>query len=247
MCNLDLNFIFYSSKNLFVGSRLRDSFRKIGIELSYVSTVADLINWFSTKPNTVVFFSKEHGSYARFLSKVLKSDLSLTRYCRVVFVDDDLAHYAPYVNNTNFFCLPECNLEAVLYSMVTKCEISSHHVQEFDIGRLNQKISDYLTKLGFSFKLVGFKFLKQSIEQVVKNDFNIGSLTKDVYPVVASLNQTSEYNIERSIRTAIDNAFKRTHFNVEGFEGLSENNCSNRFFISFIVDKLMNEIETKVG
>lgn len=247
MCNYEMNFTFFSSKNLAIGSKLRESFRKLGLEISYCSTIQELVDSLSVNPNKLLFFAKEHAGYAKFLSQVLNSNLGATRYCRVAFVDDDFQTYAPYVNNLNFFCIPTTNMEPALYTLITKCELLGTTAPDyFSFKEVSQKISYYLTKLGFSYKLMGFKYLKESIEQVVRNNFNIGSLTNDIYPQIAILNQTSKSNVERSIRTAIDNAYAKSKFDIEGFEAICSPKISNRFFISFIADKLVNEINSEV-
>lgn len=247
MCNYDLNFMFYSHNNFVLGSRLREFFRKLGIELSYCGDVEELVVNLQNYPNTVLFFGGEQSGYASFLSRVLHSDLYLTRDCKFVFVDDNLDLYAPYVNNVNFFSIPETNLEIALYNTIAKCELQTLPKEDLDYNKINKMISGALCKLGFSYKLVGFNYLKQSIEQVVKNNFVIGSLTKDVYPYIAIANNTSESNVERSIRKAIDAAYIKSKFDVEGYEALREHRCSNRFFISCLVDKLTNELNNNAG
>ena len=247
MCNYDLNFMFYSNRNFVLGSRLRGFFRKLGIELSYCGDVGELVINLQNYPNTVLFLSNQQSTYASLLSRILNSDLYLTRDCRFVFIDDDLQHYAPYVNNINFFCIPETNLEIALYNTIAKCELQTPPKDDLDFNKINKMISNALCKLGFSYKLVGFNYLKQSIEQVVKNNFVIGSLTKDVYPYIAVANGTSESNVERSIRTAIDAAYNKSKFDIAGYEALKEHKCSNRFFISCLVDKLVNELKTNAS
>ncbi len=248
MCNHEIKFIFYSKNNFNVGSKLRTYFKNLGMELNYCGCLGDLVNTLSSKPNCVLFFDKDHIGYASFISRLLDSNLDLTKRCKVVYVDDNLQQYAEYVNNRNFYSIPETNMEPALFNIITKCKLLNYNnYDDIDFRKINKMVSDCLCKLGFSYKLIGFKYIKQCIEQIVKNDFNIGSLTKDIYPHIADINFTTESNVERSIRTAIDAAYQKTKFNIEGYEVLRDHKCSNRFFISCLVDKLMNELNIQVS
>ena len=69
------------------------------------------------------------------------------------------------------------------------------------------KISGLLLMMGFSVKLKGFRYLQEAISQVLLEPDQ--SITKELYPGVAQVCDTAGAQVERSIRGAILDAWKR--------------------------------------
>lgn len=242
MCETEVKYIFFSRANYRMGEKLRDSLWRMGKILSYCSAVEELMMRLVDCPNTVVFWDSSYKKYARLASVLLESGMESLKFCKLVFVDGDADFYDKYLNGKNAFFVSTHDLDGGVCMLITKCEVQNKKLvaeEEKDLGKV---ISEYLTLLGFSRKLIGFKYLKQCIEKAVLNNFTLGSLSGEVYPYVALLNNTARINIERSIRTSIRIAYGTTGFEVKGFEALANRKCSNRYFISSLVDKLMNEL-----
>lgn len=176
------------------------------------------------------------------LSEILMSDLKFLNCARFVFIDDDFEFYADYVNNKNIFCIPLTNFNLAMQGIIYTCNMLNYRTDTLNsaLNRFNESISNYLIKLGFSYKLSGFRYIKQSVEQGIKNNFSLGSLQKDIYPYVARQNDTNPFNIERGIRMAIKSAAKNENFKKE-LNILSESEISNRSFLGFLLDKFKEE------
>lgn len=78
-----------------------------------------------------------------------------------------------------------------------------------------EKIQDFLLEKGIKPHLLGFKFLTDAIELVDKNLEYQYSITKMLYPEIASCEKTTSSKVERAIRHALENAklkYTNAHF-----------------------------------
>lgn len=73
-------------------------------------------------------------------------------------------------------------------------------------------ITNTLLQLGFSTKLRGFTYLREAILLMIKSQEQ--SITKELYPAVASLCNATSMQVERSIRSAIATAWQRRDASV---------------------------------
>ena len=106
----------------------------------------------------------------------------------------------------------------VSYLMVKPCDIHAaaariqEQLQQLDLpseeaADLQLRISGLLMMMGFSVKLHGFKYLREAISQILRNPDQ--SITKELYPQVGKVYHTAGSHVERSIRGAIADAWKR--------------------------------------
>ena len=104
------------------------------------------------------------------------------------------------------------------YLMVKPCDLhaTAARIQEqlsrLDAGQeaesdVQLRISCLLLMMGFSVKLHGFKYLREAIARVLEDPDQ--SITKELYPGVAQVYDTAGAHVERSIRGAIQDAWKR--------------------------------------
>ena len=235
------NITFLSHDNYVLASRIRRALKKLDYEVSYCNQVNDLIAQMLNNRYTIVFLDKEYLSFAKFLSQLLLSDLEIIENVRFVFIDDEVGKYLKYVNNKNFFNIPETNFEVALTNVVTQCEMLNLKSDSISSSKVNYNeiISDILTNLGFSYKLVGFRYIKLCMEYAIKNHFSLGSLSKDVFQYVAMQNCTTISNVERGIRTSIENASKSETFKKENISGDINKNVSNKMFLEYLLDKII--------
>ena len=103
-----------------------------------------------------------------------------------------------------------------------------------------------LTNLGFSCKLVGFRYIMHGMEQAIKNNFTLGSLNAEVYPYIAEQNFTTSINIERGIRTSVKRASKQDKFKKE-VGGSEKVAITNRFFMEYFLNQLLIYKNSLVG
>lgn len=146
------------------------------------------------------------------------------------------------VDNRTKFCITYESLFRRLVPLKDRIllNIREKSSLEFDIKVVNQFMSEYLIRLGFVPKLMGFNYIKQCIEESICNNCGIlGSLSTEVYPRVASRNKTSAVNIERNIRSSINNAIKNSDA-YSGINGLFNNApISNRAFLAYLLDQVL--------
>lgn len=230
--------ILFSNNNLALGERLRDYFRKINIDVMYCNTIRLLVSKIRSGRHTIILLDKAFKKYANIIKELLAADIDLLANVRFIFIDNDFGYYINNIDNEKYFCIPETNLESAIYSTIITCEMLNCRQQTLTpfLNKLGEVVSEMLLKMGFSYKLIGFRYIKQCIEQAARNNFKLGSLHKEVYPYVALQNVTNAFNIERGIRTAIKDASKTSKFKDE-FKNNSEG-ITNRLFLEYLLDKV---------
>lgn len=143
------------------------------------------------------------------------------------------------------------------YMMVKPCDVKaaasrlrdlSEHVDEVVVSRPDPRteVSGILLALGISTKLRGYAYLREAILEMMNRPGQ--SITKELYPAVGKLCNATGTQVERSIRSAIEKAWKnrdeaiwKLHLCVENGE-LPER-LTNSEFITRIADRLGMERE----
>lgn len=69
---------------------------------------------------------------------------------------------------------------------------------------MNKRISKILNNLGVPANVLGYRYLRDAIRLVVANDGILMPITKELYPAVAKINNTTASRVERAIRHAIE-------------------------------------------
>lgn len=105
----------------------------------------------------------------------------------------------------------------VAYVMSKPCDIHCICTRIFDLARLlsctapqcdnSSQISALLLKLSLRPKLAGYAYLTEGILRMVEHPEQ--SITKELYPAIAAAHRTTVEAVERSMRTAINGAWKR--------------------------------------
>lgn len=115
-----------------------------------------------------------------------------------------------------------------------------------NIKGVEKKLVDILLSVGISANLQGYSFLKETIKLAIENPNYLGSITKIMYPTIASKFKTTACRVERSIRHALDVSFSKgkiMHLNdIFGLKILDENEKpTNSEFVALIADRLALE------
>jgi len=114
---------------------------------------------------------------------------------------------------------------------------SGHMTAKISGELLDSNITRVLHMLGIPPNLSGYRFLKEAIKISVTDDSIFKSVTKFLYPSVAESCQSSPQKVERSIRNAIDRAWKYDSNSLrEQLFGYLNCKPSNSQFISTIVE-----------
>ena len=74
---------------------------------------------------------------------------------------------------------------------------------------LEQAISGFMLELGIPAHLRGYQYLRSAVEMCTKDMELVGSVTKLLYPDLATMYKTTDQKIERAIRNAIEVSWER--------------------------------------
>ncbi len=147
------------------------------------------------------------------------------------------------------------------YVMLKPCDVSAVAARVTDLShRLPTPalsvpdsrvlISNTLLRLGISTKLRGYGYLREAVLLMSKHPDQ--SITKELYPTVASVCNVTSVQIERSIRSAISTAWEHSdpriwqlYFSCDD-SGLIPR-PSNASFISRLADSLLLETDPPLG
>lgn len=111
-------------------------------------------------------------------------------------------------------------------------------------------ITEIIHEIGVPAHIKGYSYIREAIMLVLKDNDIINSITKQLYPSVAKVYNTSPSRVERAIRHAIEVAWDRgdteTINKIFGFTiNQSKGKPTNSEFIAMISDKL--RLERKIG
>lgn len=108
---------------------------------------------------------------------------------------------------------------------------------------LDERITDIMRQIGFPAHIKGYKYVRYAVRLAVSDMAIMDSVTKELYPAVADLYDTTPSRVERAIRHAIENAWDRGDPEViSNYFGYSvhmrKGKPTNSEFISLIADKI---------
>jgi two-component system response regulator (stage 0 sporulation protein A) len=115
---------------------------------------------------------------------------------------------------------------------------------------LEVDITNIIHEVGVPAHIKGYQYLRNAITMVVEDMDLLGAVTKELYPAIAKLNNTTPSRVERAIRHAIEVAWNRgkieTINNLFGYTVHNDKGKpTNSEFIAIIADKL--RLERKVS
>lgn len=115
-----------------------------------------------------------------------------------------------------------------------------------NLGKVEEKITNIFITVGIPAHIKGYQFLREAIKLAIANPEIINSITKKLYPTIASKYSTSASKVERAIRHAIEVAWNRGKIeninNVFGLKVYSSNEKpTNGEFIALVADKMLIE------
>lgn len=117
-------------------------------------------------------------------------------------------------------------------------------VEDLDIDNtLKVDITNLLHSLGIPSHIKGYNYIRDGIQMVVKNS-KLGSMTKEIYPSIASYYDTTSSRVERAMRHAIEVSWVRGDYSLmEEIFGNSidfdRSKPTNSEFIATLADRLV--------
>lgn len=114
------------------------------------------------------------------------------------------------------------------------------------VRALDEKISNIFITVGIPAHIKGYQFLREAIKMAIDNPEIINSITKQLYPSIATRFETSASKVERAIRHAIEVAWNRGKIeNINNLFGIkvysSNEKPTNGEFIALVADKMLIE------
>ena len=111
---------------------------------------------------------------------------------------------------------------------------------------LDEKISNIFITVGIPAHIKGYQFLREAIKMAIDTPEIVNSITKKLYPSIATKFTTSPSKVERAIRHAIEVAWNRGKIeNINSVFGLQVYNANekptNGEFIALVADKMIIE------
>lgn len=168
-------------------------------------------------------------------------------YPRIVvvsgFYNSDTAAILAQHGVGRFLPLP-CDLDEIVLFAANCNEAQMNHRTP---RSCEAEITDALLSCGVMPNLRGYRLLRSAVKIVIEDRDNLHGITKILYPDLAKLHNTSAKSVERSIRNAIDAAWRscdiskrRSHFGM--YAPLLESKPTNSEFISLLADFVESRI-----
>ena len=143
------------------------------------------------------------------------------------------------------------NVEMVAERIVQLCGGQSHSISESVPSEkvdLELIVTDILHQIGVPAHIKGYTYLRDSIMLAVQDPSVISAITKQLYPTIAKMNDTTSSRVERAIRHAIEVAWDRGDVEVlNSYFGYTIHNSrgkpTNSEFIAMIADRLSLQLK----
>lgn len=119
--------------------------------------------------------------------------------------------------------------------------------QQNKMKQIDEKISYIFMTVGIPAHIKGYKFLREAIKLSITEPNIINSITKRLYPSIATKYETSASKVERAIRHAIEVAWNRGKIeNINSLFGVtvysSNEKPTNGEFIALVADKMLMDM-----
>lgn len=104
---------------------------------------------------------------------------------------------------------------------------------------IENKVRNILLELGVPCNVQGYRYIKQAVMLMLYDNFN-NCITKELYPKIAKMNDTTSNRVERSIRHAIETTFKNIDTDVSKKyfgNSINPNNgkpCNSQFIATIV-------------
>nr|WP_122011985.1 sporulation transcription factor Spo0A [Maliibacterium massiliense] len=111
---------------------------------------------------------------------------------------------------------------------------------------MDERITSIFLMIGIPAHIKGYQYLREAVKMVIENKDIINRITKELYPSIARVCNTTPSKVERAIRHAIEVAFSRGRIeNINQVFGINIYNKgdkpTNGEFIALVADKLSME------
>ena len=158
----------------------------------------------------------------------------------------------------DYYILKPFGLEVLADRVRQLCATGRHSTVEAPVRlatrSLDQEVTSIIRDAGVPAHIKGYLYLREAILMVVERIDLLGAVTKELYPNIAIKYRTTPSRVERSIRHAIEVAWKKTNtaalISTLGLPtGGRRSRPTNSEFIAVIADRvrLQSETRTTIG
>ena len=113
----------------------------------------------------------------------------------------------------DYFMLKPCALSILEEKILSVCK-KSYKKSENGIPKVEAQASKLLHELGVPSQIKGYQYLREGIMMLYKSPKYIGGITKELYPSIASVYDTTPSRVERAIRHAIEVSWNRADYEL---------------------------------
>ena len=141
----------------------------------------------------------------------------------------------------SYYMLKPYNFDSL--ADIIKRIVTNQNKTRIDNKDLQQAITNLLHSLGMPSHIKGYSYIRDSISLMYNKPSMLGAITKELYPEIANMYDTTSSRVERAIRHAIEVSWTRGDYEVmEEIFGHSVDydraKPTNSEFIATIADKL---------
>lgn len=141
----------------------------------------------------------------------------------------------------NYYMLKPYNLDSL--TDIIKRIVNNQNKTRIDNKDLQQAITNLLHSLGMPSHIKGYSYIRDSINLMYNKPSMLGAITKELYPEIANMYDTTSSRVERAIRHAIEVAWNRgntdTLNDLFGYTiNCGKGKPTNSEFIALISDKI---------
>lgn len=145
----------------------------------------------------------------------------------------------------SYYMLKPYNFDSL--ADIIKRIVTNQNKTRIDNKDLQQAITNLLHSLGMPSHIKGYSYIRDSISLMYNKPSMLGAITKELYPEIANMYDTTSSRVERAIRHAIEVSWTRGDYEVmEEIFGHSVDydraKPTNSEFIATLADKLRLEI-----
>lgn len=156
---------------------------------------------------------------------------------------DSIVQYAIQLG-ASFYMLKPYNMDSLMdriQIIVNDSNVGGNPI--IDATDNNAYIVKYLIDSGLPVHTLGYKYFYHALSHLIKQEIDVFSITKSVYPLVASSFKTSSANVDKAMRHSITLAFNQNNDSLKTFlEAMNYKNPnkkpSNSEYISLILERI---------
>lgn len=234
MLHHNITAFLYSNNNFELVDKAKTFCEGKDITIFCVSDLKEFIIKKKEIPFCVLFIDTQTQTINEDLLKLLISGNSRQDITLVVYLCNS-QNFDKYKTNNCIYSINCDNCPDGTDEIINNIKlVNMEYFKDNTPKNIQQVTYTYLTNCGFSPKHIGFTYLKDAICHCMGDNCIVGNLQSDVYKFLAAKYSTTVYGVERSIRLAIQAAFKNCHNNLDGLSSKP----SNKEFIAISVNKL---------